>query len=814
MAAVDPSHHGAKPPVAALAKDAIFRISASSIQQMLRGVLQATKTSVEKATTMLQWLENCSSKPESGLPRLGILLPPKDWKEKIMYELTSEAPRLRHLATTALAISFLRERWRQADGDNVEAEELSFVWDLIYEALTVDVCPPLFTANRSAQGFLSVPLCILTKNGSIDELYRLHVWMSDGERGNQDFAIHSHQTFLRSWILAGEGKDQQYRVNLDPGTSTATHAQYSLSWNDGKHTGTTYTSHQQFSVVTNTLKLARAVPFSVNTHTYGMSYSIPAGVYHRTIVHPDSIYATIAVFDSQKGHIKDAPVLGPIDAESYTQHRESGDTTAFELARVVKSLRSWEDLVRQSQAHAQQARWEHALQALNSALHLCEVEPAFQKASIYRHLARGELGSINRRMGRYEIAIEHLETALKEILVSERSLELSGELAVIYRHGSRLEDAKRVLELQYAAAKELGSERAGCRAVGNLGMVNYQLYLRSNQKELLEEAFRQQLERTQSARRLGIPMWESIGLARISLCHAARGDMKLSVETSLASLSLSRRLNDPTVIAISHFFYGHALWLNGQRDEAFKHFNNWERCTPAIAFCKEPSEEHLSYLQKLVEVGVDMDLSDEHGYNALDYAVFNEHAETQACVLRGLRRILTGDIEQQLVERLDEARLKKNYRELFQETLRPVLLNRDSIAGLNNLRLAYAFALATDTQKGKMFDRLRYVNYRDFRRLGRLPQSTDNITREFNPEVDVDTSLFIIFYSYRWLKTSVKSTVPNPDDENGTQFKRMLNATEAFLHCHPDVDRDSLCVWLVSFNHRSEDMISSKPIRF
>jgi len=541
-----PPDHGpsaANPLLAASGKDAAFRIPAFSVQQILRGVLQATKTSEGSASAILQWMETCFSNPTSGL---GILLPPKQWKEKMTSELVGEAGQLRHLATTALAMSILRERSRQNDGEAIEAEELAFVWDLIYDAITADVRPPLFFAARSAQGFLSVPLCSLTKDGSIDELYRLHVWMPDGKGGNRDFAVHSHQTFIRSWILAGEGKDQRYEVDLDPDPATATHAQYSLSWNDGTQTGTAYTSHQQFSVVTNTHKPARAVPLSADTHTRGMTYSVPAGTYHRTTVQPDDIHATIAVFDSQGGYIKDAPVLGPIDAESFTQHRDPAGTTATELAQVVQSLRSWEDLVRQSEAYAGQAQWEHALQSLNSALHMCDVVPVFQNAKIYRHLARGELGSINRRLGRYDIAIDILETTLGEMAASERSLELSGELGVIYRHMARLDDGKRVLELQYATAKELGFERTLCRVVGNLEMVNYQLYLNSGDKELLEEAFQQQLERIESSRRLSIPTWESIGLARILLCHAARGDTELAVETSLASLEMSRRSKDPT----------------------------------------------------------------------------------------------------------------------------------------------------------------------------------------------------------------------------------------------------------------------------
>ncbi|KAM9874680.1 hypothetical protein VDGL01_11237 [Verticillium dahliae] len=394
----------ANPPVAAWPTDAVFRIPAYFIQWLLRGVLQATKISEENATPIIQWMEACFSNPTPGLPRAGILLTPKDWEEKIASELASETPQLRHIATTALAISFLRERRRQNDGDTIEAEELAFVWGLIYEALTVDVRPPLFSAARSAQGFLSIPLCSLTKNGSIDELYRLHVWLPDGQRGNRDFAVHSHQTLVQSWIPAGEGKDQQYQIDLDPDPSTATHAQYSLAWNDKKQTGTAYVPHQQFSIVTNTLKLARAVPLSVNKHTRGISYSIPAGNFHPTIVQPDSIHATIAVFDSQSGCIKDAPVLGPIDSVSFIQHRDPARTTATELAGAVQSLRSWEDLMRQSKSYAHQAQWEKALQSLNSALYMCDVVPVLKNAKIYRQEARGELGGIKRRLGRYDIA--------------------------------------------------------------------------------------------------------------------------------------------------------------------------------------------------------------------------------------------------------------------------------------------------------------------------------------------------------------------------------------------------------------------------
>ncbi|KAM9874681.1 hypothetical protein VDGL01_11238 [Verticillium dahliae] len=142
--------------------------------------------------------------------------------------------------------------------------------------------------------------------------------------------------------------------------------------------------------------------------------------------------------------------------------------------------------------------------------------------------------------------------------------------------------------MQYATAKELGYGRVRCGAVGNLGMVTYQLYLKSNKEELLEEAFSNNSSESTM-------------------------DTDFVAEASLVSLDLSRLSKDPTVIAMSHFFCGHALWLNRQRDEAFKRFNNYDGCTPTIDFYKESSEENLRYLQELVEVGVDIYVLDEHG---------------------------------------------------------------------------------------------------------------------------------------------------------------------------------------------------------
>lgn len=83
----------------------------------------------------------------------------------------------------------------------VRAVDLAFVWYLICDALSSTLIP--YTISRSSQGFLAVPLWSLIKDGNIDELFRFHVWQPDGSRGTPEIAIHKHQSFIQSWILAG-----------------------------------------------------------------------------------------------------------------------------------------------------------------------------------------------------------------------------------------------------------------------------------------------------------------------------------------------------------------------------------------------------------------------------------------------------------------------------------------------------------------------------------------------------------------------------------------------------------------------------------
>jgi hypothetical protein len=52
-----------------------------------------------------------------------------------------------------------------------------------------------FKVSRSSQGFYAVPLWSQMKEGEIEKLFRLHVWIPYGKERISESNIHTHQAF-------------------------------------------------------------------------------------------------------------------------------------------------------------------------------------------------------------------------------------------------------------------------------------------------------------------------------------------------------------------------------------------------------------------------------------------------------------------------------------------------------------------------------------------------------------------------------------------------------------------------------------------
>jgi tetratricopeptide (TPR) repeat protein len=789
-----------------------YKVTNSVLLRVLRGVAAATLLAESSYEPLVRCFscggttEGANGHADDDFART---LSPNEWLATVLsIPCDNEENKLLigHLANLVLGIAFLRERGRMIEDDShaaASAADLTVVWKMILGALlSVLFRRSNVRASRSAQGFLSVPLCSLVNDGNIEELFRLHVWLPDGQRGTREFAVHSHQPFGQSWVLAGAGVDHSFDVQQTTDFATATHAEYRLAWQDEKDKDESYKTHQISSTVMNTGNLVRVIATGSRQHTRDMTYSIPAAAFHRTEVLPDTLHATLFFFDASRGFVKNAPVLGPKDLDSSTQLRDPGGITPAALATMVDAVRSWEMLIEQGEQHAKRAEWEHALRSFSHAISLCGPAGNLPNSASYKHIALGKLGYTNRRFGRYDKAEEYLKCALNGLGSTPLHVDVRGEMGVVYRHMNRLGDAKREFETQYKLARGLNLEHAMCRSIGNLGMINYQL-----SKDMLPLAIGQLKERIRLARSIQASMgsgekneaivWEIIGLSRLSLCYTACGLTKEAIGTASDSVKVAVSVEDPTVVAMSRFFYGRALLRSGQLEKALQQFNPIGACTPAMALCKEPSNEHLAYLRELVEAGADMDLVDEQGYSALDYAVFCGDKQTEEVVIDGLRRQFGEQAKGKILQRQREARVRKCYRELLQESLRPVLLeNSDDVGQLQHLRRVYTATLAADEEKSTMFDGLKFVWYLDFVHNGRLPRSNHGLTqnyRDIKPEIAPE---YIVFISYRWINGD-PAGIASPDDTNHTQYRRMIRAIEAFLSLHSSMDPGRLGIWLV-----------------
>lgn len=491
----------------------------------------------------------------------------------------------------------------------------------------------------------------------------------------------------------------------------------------------------------------------------------------------------------------------------------------------------------------QKAQWQEKLRTLQDVLKICEAE-GFPDGSRRTQQVLFEMGGIRRRFGQYDQAIVLLEKSLVSFQHASPIVRagILGELGVVYRHKNEFSKARDIFHQQYDVAREtaLEAEAQLCRAIGNEAMSIYNLAVQTTPPDaaLLGRASKQQEERIRRARDLQQRLiqeqprskylhlyksWEMIGMDRLTLCHIAAGRAAEAVRLAEESQSIQSS-DDPTIAAFSRFFYGNALWANNRRDDALRQWSSPQGiCGSAMALCKEPSAEHTRYLELLVEAGVDFELYDEQGFSPLDYAVLSDNLDAEQMIKiicnkfrQDLRRTYQGYVpkltdykisemtDKEISARMHQAKLRKHYRIILQEHIRPELRKEISADTTQTLRTIYAKLLAQDSHKRDMFDAFYYVRYVDFKKHGRLPSSNDRMTKKFTPAtkgaMNEQGEDFIIFFSYRWIGRTSNPAIDGPDDEKDTQWHRMMNVINEFLKKRPKVNPTRLGIWLVSLS--------------
>ncbi|KAH8719305.1 hypothetical protein GQ44DRAFT_751726 [Phaeosphaeriaceae sp. PMI808] len=678
------------------------------------------------------------------------------------------------IMNVTIALAFLRESARRNIA--VSPTDLGQVWTIAKDVLQ---CTSLaWSIMRNVDGSFAIPLWSFNEDGPIHELFRLHIWLPDVERVDPNFDVHMHQPFVQSWVLAGECKNHIFDV-VAVREGNATHAEYPVGWKEpnDEESRTTYEVHSKSSTIINTGKLVCVLPRDTKLHVRNMSYHIPEGVFHKIEVEPDVLHAQLHFFDSIRGYTHDAPVLGPTSLIEYVIHRESANLNVVEIARLVADIRNWEVLQGIGLEHSGRGEWEEALRSYRTALYICQKNKWLDRPQ-YKHVSLGKIGKMYRMLGRYDQACE----SCKQLFSTHHNLDFAAEE-------------------QYHGAIQLNLEKFAYRAIGNIGMVNYQLYLLNKDDALLSTAISQLNERIDRAQRFGDVILEAIGYSRLSLCYIAKGDFERAVQVAQKNYDLTCIGNDATKIGFAKAFFGRALLYAGRKGEALTLFNAPHGCSPIIALCNEISGEHRQYIIEMINAGADLKLRDQQGYSALECAVYNGDVTTAKIIEEGLRaQILRegGNVDEQLTRFKYEATLRKGYRDIFQDRLRPVLLDASKDSTLQTLRQTYAASLSNDTDRQNAFDGLKFIRYTDFLRCSRLPRSNGGYTKEFTIGEGSPQNPFILFFSYRWISKGSDAQASNfsPDDDANTQYNRMLRAIKQFIDLHRDIDQDQLCIWI------------------
>ncbi|PON27654.1 hypothetical protein TGAM01_v203421 [Trichoderma gamsii] len=489
------------------------------------------------------------------------------------------------------------------------------------------------------------------------------------------------------------------------------------------------------------------------------------------------------------------------------------------------SVEEYQRLINRANEYHKQALWQEKLRLLQEALFICE-EPAFPEADRRKQELLFDVAGIWRRLGQYDRAEKTLQQSLEAYASPTSSFRASvlGELGVMARHNNRYHEARDLFREQGRLAREepssIESEAEICRAIGNEGMTTYNLWQLSDPTDptLLDAAFSQLQERITRAQDLQrhiskvdprskylamVQTWEIIAMDRLTLCYIAAGKTEAAVQIAEESQRKQSR-QDPTVTAFSKFYYGNALWHDGQAEKALKQWNAPSgTCSAPMALCKEPGKEHNEHLQLMADAGVDFDTYDEQGFSALDHAVLSDSPHAREAIpivekaLRSALQLTSKDVDKEILIRKQQAELRRQYRTIFQEHMRPVLRKKPSGA-FNELRKIYARFISQDTKERRMFSRFHYMKFTDFVNHGELPISTSGLDKQFSDAMEETQKPkeddFVIFISYRWIGGG-----NGPDDESGTQWHRIINAVEKFKKVNPHLDSDSLGLWLDYF---------------
>ncbi|MBK6993370.1 MAG: hypothetical protein IPH31_00025 [Lewinellaceae bacterium] len=158
--------------------------------------------------------------------------------------------------------------------------------------------------------------------------------MLDDNSSNNDFGVHSHQSYARSWILSGNIFNTVYKI--EPDKTNNNYSIFEPYWDNSKK----YDLKHSISTIKNTQQNVSACKKYSILLTQNDSYEIPSGEYHKSELYlkNDCLPISLFCFDSSIGWFKDAGIIGPSSVDFSTFDKKRGQIDSSKLIEKLESL--------------------------------------------------------------------------------------------------------------------------------------------------------------------------------------------------------------------------------------------------------------------------------------------------------------------------------------------------------------------------------------------------------------------------------------------------------------------------------------------
>ena len=209
------------------------------------------------------------------------------------------------------------------------------VWQLISKSIRV--IPISYTISSiGSQGFLSIPLYKKDETLESFDFLRLHIWDDSLDeymdlQKVEDFSIHSHTFFARSWVLTGKIINDRFEFNKD--SDKANHSFFKVVYNDSLNE-----VNQHTSKAVNKNIDAELIKVSEEVHHEMAVYEIKPSKLHKS-GHKNSPKCSATFFSfTGKDGLGESFVIGPKQITESEVNRKMNIPPIYLLDKIDSQL--------------------------------------------------------------------------------------------------------------------------------------------------------------------------------------------------------------------------------------------------------------------------------------------------------------------------------------------------------------------------------------------------------------------------------------------------------------------------------------------